>query len=220
VANGYARVTKTSGANPFLTYAVVNDGADASSRSGDGAFVAPDRGCVYTVTPVVDAIAAGGGAGATITVVAPPGCFWTASSEAPFLSITSAASGAGNGSVSYASAPNAGAARSGTLTIAGQRVTVSQAGSGGGCAYSLSSSTDNVESTSGAGSVSVSTAAGCGWTAVSNDSWIRVTEGASGSGPGEVSYTFDRNPGGQRSGTLTIAGLTYTIVQAEPNPTY
>jgi hypothetical protein len=220
VSSGYARVTKTSGANPFLTYAVVNDGADSSSRSGDGAFVAPDRGCVYVVTPVVDAVVAGGGAGTSITVDAPAGCFWTTSSDASFLAVTSAASGAGSGTVSYTAASNDGAARSGTLTVAGRRITVSQAGAGGGCSYTLSSPSDSVEATSGTGSVSVSTSSGCAWTAVSNDGWIHVIGGASGSGPGTVSYSFDRNGGSSRSGTLTVAGLTYTIVQAEPNPVY
>ena len=36
---GYTLVTKISGSNPFLTYAVVNDGALPGERSGDGAFV-------------------------------------------------------------------------------------------------------------------------------------------------------------------------------------
>ncbi len=37
---GYARVTRTSGTNPFLAYAVVVDGGAPQSRSDDGAFVA------------------------------------------------------------------------------------------------------------------------------------------------------------------------------------
>jgi len=40
VTQGYARVTRTSGSNPFITYAVVNDGGQPNERSGDGAFVA------------------------------------------------------------------------------------------------------------------------------------------------------------------------------------
>ena len=40
VTQGYARVTRTSGSNPFITYAVVNDGGQPNQRSGDGAFVA------------------------------------------------------------------------------------------------------------------------------------------------------------------------------------
>lgn len=40
VTQGYARVTRTSGVNPFVTYAVINDGELPNQRSGDGAFVA------------------------------------------------------------------------------------------------------------------------------------------------------------------------------------
>ncbi len=39
VTNGYARVRRTSGANPFLAYAVINDGGAPQQRSDDGAFV-------------------------------------------------------------------------------------------------------------------------------------------------------------------------------------
>jgi hypothetical protein len=39
VTQGYAHVTRTSGTNPFITYAVINDGGLAGQRSGDGAFL-------------------------------------------------------------------------------------------------------------------------------------------------------------------------------------
>jgi hypothetical protein len=39
VTSGYALVTRTSGSNPFIAYAVVNDGGQPGQRSGDGAFV-------------------------------------------------------------------------------------------------------------------------------------------------------------------------------------
>jgi len=42
VTNGYARVTRIGGRNPFLCYAVVHDGAGPGQRSDDGAFVAMD----------------------------------------------------------------------------------------------------------------------------------------------------------------------------------
>ncbi len=38
-SSGYALVTRISGDNPFLAYAVLNDGAEPGQRSGDGAFV-------------------------------------------------------------------------------------------------------------------------------------------------------------------------------------
>ena len=35
----YARVTRTAGSNPFISYAVVTDGGQPGERSGDAAFV-------------------------------------------------------------------------------------------------------------------------------------------------------------------------------------
>lgn len=61
------------------------------------------------------------------------GCAWTAASNASFITVTGGASGSGNGTVSYSVAANTGtASRNGTLTIAGQTFTVTQAGTGGG----------------------------------------------------------------------------------------
>jgi hypothetical protein len=40
VTQGYARVTRVTGANPFITYGVINDGGQAGQRTGDGAFLA------------------------------------------------------------------------------------------------------------------------------------------------------------------------------------
>ena len=69
------------------------------------------------------------GAGiASVAVVAPSGCRWAAESHSPWLTIL-AGSGNGNGSVMYAVAANPDRnARTGTLTIAGRIVTVTQAG--------------------------------------------------------------------------------------------
>ena len=39
IANGYAKITRTSGTNTFLAYAVVVDGGSPQTRSDDGAFV-------------------------------------------------------------------------------------------------------------------------------------------------------------------------------------
>ena len=40
VAQGYARITRVGGSNPFIAYAVINDGGQPGERTGDGAFVA------------------------------------------------------------------------------------------------------------------------------------------------------------------------------------
>jgi hypothetical protein len=54
---------------------------------------------------------------------------------------------------------------------------------------------------------------GCTWTAVSNADWITVTAGASGAGDGLLQFIVPPNPGPPRTGTLTVAGLTYVVVE-------
>jgi hypothetical protein len=49
--------------------------------------------------------------------------------------------------------------------------------------------------------------------ASSNASWITVTSGASGTGNGTVTYSYTANTGGDRKGTLTVAGRTFTLDQ-------
>lgn len=81
------------------------------------------------------------------------------------------------------------------------------------CVYGISPMGAEYPSGGGNGSVSVSTSSGCGWTAASNASWLTVTSGASGSGNGVVNYTVGANSGVERTGTLTVAGKTFTVYQ-------
>ena len=52
------------------------------------------------------------------------------------------------------------------------------------------------------------------WTAVSESDFLNVTDGASGIGPGIVTYTVARNDGGPRRGRLRVANQTVTVFQA------
>jgi hypothetical protein len=87
------------------------------------------------------------------------------------------------------------------------------------CSYSISPVTQPVTSGGGGGNVTVTATSGCAWTAVSNASWITVTSGASGTGNGFVGYFIAANTSGIfRSGTITIAGQTFTVNQTSaPN---
>ena len=85
----------------------------------------------------------------------------------------------------------------------------------------ISPMSQSFPSSGGNGSVSLTFPAGCSWNAVSNDSWIMITSGASGTGDGTVLYTVGVNStGSPRSGTMTIAGLTFTVNQSNVNCTY
>ncbi len=86
---------------------------------------------------------------------------------------------------------------------------------GGTCSYSISPSSASYAAAGGTGSVSVTAGAGCAWTAVSNASFITITSGSSGSGNGTVGYSVASNTGtSSRTGTMTIAGQTFTVTQA------
>ncbi len=167
--------------------------------------------CSSTLSPTGANIATGGGTG-NVSVTCASGCAWTAASNNAWITVTGGSSGNGNGTVSYSVASNSGSARYGTITIAGQTFTISQAQN---CSYSISPVNTLVEYGGGSGTVSVACASGCAWTAASNNAWITVTGGVSGSGNGTVSYSVaaNANPYPFRSGTITIGGQTFTITQ-------
>ena len=77
-------------------------------------------------------------------MTAPTGCAWTGvSNSTPWLTVTSGASGAGNGTVAFSATANPnGTPRTGTLTIGGQTFSVNQAAVG--CTYALSPASQSV----------------------------------------------------------------------------
>ena len=81
------------------------------------------------------------------------------------------------------------------------------------CVYSISPTGVTVPASSGSGSINVTADAGCSWTTTSNVPWITVTNGA-GTGNGTATFTVQANTGAVRTGTVTVAGLTFTVTQA------
>src|SRR5262245_39010624 len=61
-----------------------------------------------------------------------------------------------------------------------------------------------------AGSDSILVSAGGAWTAVANDAWLHTS--STGSGNGLAVFSFDGNAGATRTGSITIAGQSSTIV--------
>jgi hypothetical protein len=177
--------------------------------AGQTSTVNQGSGCSFSIEPTSVSVPAGGEA-VTVSVTTSSGCAWTATSNAPWLTVTSGASGTGSGVVQFSVASTGGGPRSGTLTIAGQTFTVNQ---GSGCTFSIAPTSASAPAGGGTGSVAVTAGAGCGWTATSNAPWLTVTSGANGSGNGTVQYSVSSTSGGSRSGTLTIAGQTFTVNQ-------
>ena len=80
--------------------------------------------------------------------------------------------------------------------------------------YSLSRTSDFVWASDGTSEVNVSTTSTCTWTVVTNAAWI-IVEPVVRTGSGRVDYPHTPNPGGLRTGTLMIAGLTFTVTQPQ-----
>lgn len=225
VSNATAWLTVTSGAagsaNGSVGFSVAaNTGAlrTGAITIGTTTFAVTQAAaaapCTYSIAPTSQNVAATASTG-TVAVTAGSGCPWTATSTAPtWLTVTSGALGSGNGSVGFSVAANTGASRSGSITIANQTFTVTQAAAPTACSYTIAPTSSNFTALGGSGTVTVTTATGCPWTAASNaPPWLTVTSGSSGSGNGSVGFSVGINIAGARSGTLTIGGQTFTVTQ-------
>lgn len=80
--------------------------------------------------------------------------------------------------------------------------------------YSMSSTQAQTSPAGSAGSVTLTvTPSFMPWTASSNQNWLKITAGASGTGSGTIGYSVDPNTGAPRTGTLLIAGQPFTVTQ-------
>jgi hypothetical protein len=88
------------------------------------------------------------------------------------------------------------------------------------CGFSATPSSQLFPAAGGQGSVTVATGASCTWAAASNSSWIVLTSSSSGSGTNPVTFEVRENPTAvARQGSLTVAGVTITIIQNAAPPT-
>ncbi len=217
-----AWLTVSSGAtgtgNGTVNVAVAaNTGAQRSGTmtiAGQTFTVTQAAPCTYAIAPTTRTSPAAGEA-TSVSVTAGSTCAWSATSNAAWLTVSAGATGTGNGSVNVAVAANTGAQRSGTMTIAGQTFTVTQAAP---CTYAIAPTTRTSPAAGEATSVSVTAGSTCAWSATSNAAWLTVSAGATGTGNGTVNVAVAANTGAQRSGTMTIAGQTFTVTQARPAP--
>jgi hypothetical protein len=89
---------------------------------------------------------------------------------------------------------------------------------GTGCAYKPDAFQKLIGSSGGEGNVKLDLASdgsGCPWTAISNDSWLRITSNASGGGSATITFAADANPNdGPRTAFLRIAGQLIAVTQA------
>ena len=86
----------------------------------------------------------------------------------------------------------------------------------GQCSFQLTPTSASFTNSSNDSTITVTASApNCAWTSRSNTSWITLSFGQSGTGNGSVGYTVTQNSTpALRTGSLTIAGITFNVTQA------
>jgi hypothetical protein len=181
---------------------------------------APPTPCTGTLSSPGSAFGPGAASG-SVNVTADTTCTWSAATTTSWIVLTSAAQHTGNASVTFDVSANTGAARSGTIALAGAVYTVTQeAVPAPLCSVTLSAASATVGAGAGGGSVGViASDPSCAWSATTTTGWITVAGGSPGSGSGTVTYSVLPNPDSTaRSGTLSIGGQTFTLTQDAATP--
>jgi hypothetical protein len=177
-------------------------------------------GCTYSLSATTLSLGASSGS-STVSVVTQAGCAWTATNPtAPNWVTLGTTSGSGNGTVSFTYTANpSSTARTLTLSVAGNTLTLNQAGAA--CTYAVSPTSFSLAATASTGNSSaVTTPTGCAWTATTTASWLTLTT-ATGSGNGNVVFSAQANPSSSaRSAAVTVGGQTITVSQAGITCTY
>jgi hypothetical protein len=174
--------------------------------------------CTYTLSTSSLSFGVAGGAG-SVNVTTASHCTWSAVSDRGWMSITSGSSGTGNGVVNVTLTANPSeAARTGTLTIAGQSVSVQEEGLGA-CTLEISPTSASFNKDSASGRFAVTAPAHCQWSATSNSQWLAVTSGSPGSGNDTVGYSVERNRDvNSRTATIAVGMRTFTVNQSGDTP--
>jgi hypothetical protein len=166
----------------------------------------PGAPCSYNLNPSSVNIGSAGGAGNISVTSSPVDCAAAAVSSG--VSWASVSVSGGNASWSVSANPSS-LARTGSFTIAGQSVSISQ--SGAACSYGLSTASINAGPAGAAGSITITPIpSDCpAASAASNVGWASIS--VSGS---TAPWTVSVNAGMQsRNGSFTVAGQTIAITQ-------
>jgi len=212
------------------TYPIVN-----SMKLGPGAEIGvskivDDSTCAGTVVSPVSFTVPPSGLSTSVHVSTAPTCIWSASpnTNGPPLNspdfILGPSQHAGTGDITF-TVPftQYGPDQTGHIVVAGRRIDVTQPGLGCTATLTPSSSVTLPYTATNNQFFTYNVNAGCPWQAQSNAPWITLTPPTSSKGPATIQFSvaaYLAPPGPPRSGTITIAGQTFTVNQSTiPPPT-
>lgn len=173
--------------------------------------------CQFNLSPAIQAFPITGGTG-SFDIIIPDGCPWSAVSQSSFVTINSASSGEGSGTINFSVAPNFGGGRTGTIVVSGGGITRTfSAQQPSGCPFSVEQSVVNFGAAGGSGSVAVTAGDVCGWAGQTNSPWIQITSPQQ-TGNGNLTFTVQPNTTGVlRSDTITVGARQITVNQTAAN---
>jgi hypothetical protein len=168
-------------------------------------------------------------------VTATAGCAWNATSNNPFITVTGGATGTGNGTVTYAVTANpTAAARVGTLTIALQTLTVTQAAGAGNTPPTVSITQPAASPTAstspfatfagtaaddiGVASVAWATDRGFSGTAAGTTSWTAEIPLVAGANIVTLTATDSLGATGTATRTVNVTSFVYYLAEGATGP--
>jgi hypothetical protein len=168
--------------------------------------------CSYEVSPDTATWGNDGGT-RTFSVNAPADCAWSAISNASWV-IVNSGQGSGNGTVSYAVAPNPDTGeRTAIITVADRKFTVRQVGDVSVCQYSVGPVDFRPCMPGGSVTATLTTQVSCPWTVTPDASWLTLPSGTSGTGSAVITITFPDNYDAPRQGIVMVRWPTPTAGQ-------
>lgn len=185
-----------------------------------------EQKCTYALKPTTQSVASAGGT-YQVSVSTGASCAWKAQPDASWISLSSTNGGTGNGTLSYKVAANtATSSRSGNLQLLSGANMVGSLNikqDAGACSYTVSPTTQSVSASGGTYQVFVTTTSGCSWQATSNQSWLKITSGASGTSNGIITYSVPAATANtEQAAVISIASSTGVVntvsVKQSPKP--
>ncbi|MBI4902539.1 MAG: DUF3421 domain-containing protein [Acidobacteria bacterium] len=173
----------------------------------------PPTNCTYSVSSASLTISGFGNAGNPFAITVTSNCGWVNFPSAAWIEVNKRA-GTGNQTFTIgAGANNTGATRSGTVSVGGKTIAISQ---GVPCAGgpAITPTALEVPPQAVQRQLQISTPATCQWTLVNVPSWITPP---AITGSGSATYTFQiaaNNSTTPRTATLNFSGTTVTVSQA------
>ncbi len=155
----------------------------------------------------------------SVSVTAPAGCLWNASGPyvegaliCPDCGNSNVYQGVGSGTVPIEVDPTDALSKTAHIQVAGHKVTVNVQGAA--CSYSLSVNQANVAAAGGSGEFTVNNVYPCSFSTSVSAGWITITYSNPSPSAVQIGYAVSANPGAARQGTITVAGLSFTVSQA------